>query len=71
MPDAIRDRWAEWLLKRRSGGDAERRNEMSKETAAFRGRVLDNADLRPDDVLLVKASHGMAFDAIVKVLVDE
>jgi len=66
VPDAIRDRWAEWLLERRSGGDAERRNEMSQETAAFRDRVLDNADLRPDDVLLdVGAGDGLiAFGAL-------
>ena len=66
MPDAVRDRWAEWLLERRSGGDPQRRKQMQKETEAFRERVLDNAQVRPDDVVLdVGAGDGLiAFGAL-------
>ena len=46
------DRWAAWLLERRHGGDAERLRELLVQLGQWRDRVLDNAGLGPDDVLL-------------------
>ena len=46
------DRWAAWLLERRHGGDPERLGEMLEHLGRTRDRVLDNAALGPDDVVL-------------------
>jgi ubiquinone/menaquinone biosynthesis C-methylase UbiE len=49
---AVRDRWAQWLLERRHGGDPNLRQRMLPELESFRARVLDKARARPGDVLL-------------------
>src|SRR5919202_6282812 len=66
MVEAVRDRWADWLLERRFGGDREHQRRMLEELAPVRDRVLDNAELRPDDVMLdVGAGDGLiAFGAL-------
>ncbi|MEV0430994.1 methyltransferase domain-containing protein [Micromonospora sp. NPDC050495] len=46
------DRWAQWLLTRRDGGDATLRARYASDLAWFRDGVLDRADLKRDDVLL-------------------
>jgi arsenite methyltransferase len=46
------DRWTAWLLERRHGGDEERLREMLEHLGGTRDRVLDNARLGPDDVVL-------------------
>ena len=46
------DNWAQWLLTRRDGADAELRSRHAGEVAVFRDGVLDRAGLRPDDVVL-------------------
>ncbi|MEU1395027.1 class I SAM-dependent methyltransferase [Micromonospora zamorensis] len=46
------DRWAQWLLARRDGGDATLRARYASDLAWFRDGVLDRAELKPDDVLL-------------------
>ncbi|MET8197960.1 class I SAM-dependent methyltransferase [Micromonospora taraxaci] len=46
------DRWAQWLLTRRDGGDATLRARYASDLAWFRDGVLDRAELKPDDVLL-------------------
>jgi ubiquinone/menaquinone biosynthesis C-methylase UbiE len=48
----VSDRWAAWLLERRHGGDEERLQEMLEQLGRTRDRVLDNARLGPDDVVL-------------------
>ncbi len=48
----VRDRWAQWLLERRHGGDPNLRKRMLPELESFRARVLDRARARPGDVLL-------------------
>jgi arsenite methyltransferase len=48
----IRDRWAQWLLERRHGGDPNLRNAMLAELEIWQARVLDKARLRSGDVLL-------------------
>ncbi len=56
----VRDRWAQWLLERRHGGDANLRNAMLAELEIWRARVLDKARLRSGDVLLdVGAGDGL------------
>ncbi|MEX2646165.1 MAG: methyltransferase domain-containing protein [Gaiellaceae bacterium] len=46
------DRWAAWLLERRHGGDEQRLRELLEQLREWRDRVLDNARLGPDDVVL-------------------
>lgn len=48
----IRDRWAQWLLEQRHGGDPNLRNAMLAELEIWRARVLDKARLRPGNLLL-------------------
>lgn len=62
----LHDRWAEWLLQRRHGGDAERHQAILDELAVVRDRVIEHADLRSGDVLLdVGAGDGLiAFAAV-------
>jgi ubiquinone/menaquinone biosynthesis C-methylase UbiE len=62
----LHDRWAEWLLQRRHGGDPERHRAILDELAVVRDRVIQHADLRSGDVLLdVGAGDGLiAFAAV-------
>jgi arsenite methyltransferase len=46
------DKWAQWLLTRRDGNSAALRARSVRDLAAVRERVLDGADLEPNDVLL-------------------
>lgn len=60
MARAIQDRWADWLLKRRHGGDEARHRSVLEFLAPIRDRVLDRAQLNPDDVVLdVGAGDGL------------
>jgi arsenite methyltransferase len=62
-----RDQWHRWLLDVRHGGDAEAREQMLvKSLHPIRDRVLDRAELRPDDTLLdVGCGDGLiAFGAL-------
>jgi SAM-dependent methyltransferase len=47
-----RDRWAEWILNRRFGGDAEAAAASLEGLAKVRDRVLDRADLRAGETVL-------------------
>jgi SAM-dependent methyltransferase len=60
-----RDRWAEWLLSRRLGGESQT-PEWAARLAGTRDRVLDGAALEPGDVVLdVGAGDGLiAFGAL-------
>ena len=46
------DRWAEWLRVRRTGGSPEERRATLERLAPVRDRVLDDAHVRPGEVLL-------------------
>ncbi len=61
-----RDRWAEWILRRRFGGDPMAAKRMLAQLAPVRDRVLERADLRPDDTVLdVGCGDGLiAFGAL-------
>ena len=61
-----RDRWAEWLLERRFGGDAELKREFLEQLAKTRDKVLDNAQLKPGETVLdVGCGDGLiAFGAL-------
>jgi arsenite methyltransferase len=69
MPVGQRDRWAEWLLERRFGGDADVMERMQRELEPVRDRVLDGARMREGDVVLdVGAGDGLiAFGALERV----
>jgi len=66
MTGPVRDRWAEWLLERRFGGDAGRRKAFLESLLPWRDRVLENARLREGETLLdVGAGDGLiAFGAL-------
>jgi arsenite methyltransferase len=49
---ATRDRWAEWLLERRFGGNPEVKEQFLHELARTRERVLDNASLTAGEAVL-------------------
>jgi arsenite methyltransferase len=62
-----RDQWHRWLLEVRHGGDDEAREQMlTNSLHPVRDRVLDRAELRPDDTLLdVGCGDGLiAFGAL-------
>jgi SAM-dependent methyltransferase len=46
------DRWSEWLRARRDGGSPEQRRLTLEHLAPIRDRILDQAEVTPDDVLL-------------------
>jgi arsenite methyltransferase len=55
-----RDRWAEWLLSRRFGGDLDAAPDLVFGLTAVRDRVLDGARLEPGETLLdVGAGDGL------------
>jgi SAM-dependent methyltransferase len=60
------DKWADWLLSRRDGADADLRLEHAPQLAAFRDGVLDGARIGPGDLVLdVGAGDGLiAFGAL-------
>lgn len=66
MDEPARDKWADWLLSRRDGGDPEQRRKTLEFLAPVRKKVLENADLRGGDTLLdVGAGDGLiAFGAL-------
>jgi arsenite methyltransferase len=61
-----RDRWAEWLLERRFGGDGKVAERSLEKLRATRDRVLDRARLGPGETLLdVGCGDGLvAFGAL-------
>jgi arsenite methyltransferase len=61
-----RDRWAEWLLNRRFGGDLDAAPDLVFGLTAVRDRVLDGARVEPGETLLdVGAGDGLiAFGAL-------
>ncbi len=69
MPELIRDRWAEWLLHRRHGGDPDELSRTLDRLAAVRDRVLANARVGEGETLLdVGTGDGLiAFGALEKV----
>ena len=64
-----RDRWAQWLLERRHGGDDEQFERMLPALEEFRVRVIANAEIREGDVVLdVGTGDGLiAFAALEEV----
>lgn len=52
MTENRRDIWAEWLAVHRYGGNPDVRRRMLDETAAFREKVLDRAELAEGETLL-------------------
>ena len=63
------DRWAQWLLERRHGGDEEQLEQMLPALDEFRERVIANAEISEGDVVLdVGAGDGLiAFAALERV----
>jgi SAM-dependent methyltransferase len=48
----VSDRWAEWLRVRRDGGSPEQRRLALEFLAPVRERILDQAEIKPGDVVL-------------------
>ncbi len=68
MSKSQSDIWSEWLLKRRFGGNKEHMQKMADFLYPVRDKVLDHANLRPDNTLLdVGCGDGfIAFGALEK-----
>jgi arsenite methyltransferase len=66
VSEPVRDKWAEWLLERRFGGDPEGRETFLQGLIPWRDRVLGNAAIKEGDKLLdVGAGDGLiAFGAL-------
>jgi ubiquinone/menaquinone biosynthesis C-methylase UbiE len=66
--DAV-DKWADWLIHRRDGDDAEQRQMDLEFLLPLRQRVLDNAQIVPGEIVLdVGAGDGLiAFGALDRV----
>jgi arsenite methyltransferase len=64
--ERTRDRWAQWLLERRHGGDEERLEHLLPDLDEFRERVIANAEIAAGDVVLdVGTGDGLiAFTAL-------
>jgi ubiquinone/menaquinone biosynthesis C-methylase UbiE len=64
-----RDRWAEWILNRRFGGDEAAAAAMLRNLGPVRDRVLDRAGIRPGEAVLdVGCGDGLlAFGALERV----
>jgi arsenite methyltransferase len=64
-----RDRWAEWILRRRFGGDEQAAATMLDTLGGVRDRVLERAEIREGDVVLdVGCGDGLiAFGALDRV----
>ena len=69
MTEAARDKWAEWLLERRHGGDPEQQRRNLPFLRDVRDRVLENAEISGGETLLdVGTGDGLiAFGALDKV----
>lgn len=68
MENATQDMWAEWLLKRRFGGDPERMKKMLEFLTPVRDKVLSHLHLNEGETLLdVGCGDGLiAFGALEK-----
>jgi arsenite methyltransferase len=66
MTNSTQDQWAQWLLERRHGGDAEKQKAMLKSLSPIRDKVLQNARLAQGETLLdVGCGDGLiAFGAL-------
>jgi ubiquinone/menaquinone biosynthesis C-methylase UbiE len=66
MPESISDRWAQWLLQRRHGGDLDHQQSLIQELLPIRDQVLQHASIAPGETLLdVGAGDGLiAFGAL-------
>jgi arsenite methyltransferase len=64
--ERTRDRWAQWLLERRHGGDAEQLERLLPDLDEFRELVIANAEIAAGDVVLdVGTGDGLiAFAAL-------
>jgi ubiquinone/menaquinone biosynthesis C-methylase UbiE len=69
VADLARDRWADWVLERRAGGDEKRLAEMRESLTPVRERVLDGGQIEAGDVVAdVGAGDGLiAFGALDRV----
>jgi ubiquinone/menaquinone biosynthesis C-methylase UbiE len=69
MGNSQRDRWAEWILNRRHGGDPEERRAHVEFLAPLRDRVLRNAAIHDGETVLdVGAGDGLiGFGALERV----
>jgi ubiquinone/menaquinone biosynthesis C-methylase UbiE len=65
---ASTDCWADWIRTRRTGGDSAVEAQMLEELAVVRDRVLDNAGLGGDEILVdVGCGNGLiAFGALAR-----
>ncbi len=52
MTESKQDQWAQWLLHRRHGGDAEKQKALLKALLPIRDKVLQNAKLAPGETLI-------------------
>jgi SAM-dependent methyltransferase len=66
VTEPVRDRWAEWLLEQRFGGDPDQRTSFLEGLLPWRDRLLQNAAVKEGETLLdVGAGDGLiAFGAI-------